>query len=349
MSAAVLYGSNDLRLEKVLIPVATAGSMVIKVDACAICGSDLRILRHGNSRIDGPRVIGHEVSGTVAFVGDGVTRFKVGDKVSVGADIPCGQCKHCISGHGNNCDINLAIGYQFDGGFAEYLKLEPVMLEHGPVKKIHGEYTVSQEAALSEPLACCLNGFEVAYMQEGATVAVFGAGPIGIMLINLAKKLYSSSLVIAIEPNLHRRNIAEGYGADITLDPNDGDLVDKILGITGGVGVERVFTACSIQKTHEQALRIVAKRGFVNFFGGLPKVDPILLDSNWIHYRESYITGSHGCTPKHHAQALDLIERKIIDAKSFITHTFPLNQIGQAFEMAASGDAVKVIIKPWDI
>lgn len=344
MQAAVLYGPDDLRLEYRPVPEAVPGSVVLKVDACAICGSDLRILKHGNPRIDQPRIIGHEVAGTVVDVGQGVDKFKIGDRVSVGADVPCGQCHHCINGHANNCDVNLAVGYQFDGGFAEYIRLEPVVVQYGPVKK-YGAALSSAEAALAEPLGCCINGYELVFMEKGASVAVFGAGPIGIMLISLAKVFYGAEKVVSIDPQAQRRAAALRYGADLVIDPTVENAVERVLEFTGGAGIDRVFTACPAIETHEQAVKMVAKRGFVNLFGGVPKGSrTISIDSNWLHYREAYLTGSHGATPVHHAKALDLIERGVIDAKSFITHELPLAKIAEAFRIAASGVAVKVVI-----
>ena len=345
MLAAVLYGPNDLRLEHRPIPKIVPGSIILKVDSCAICGSDLRIIKDGSPRINQPRIIGHEVSGTVIEVGEGVGKFHLGDRLSIGADIPCGACNHCLSGYANNCDKNLAIGYQFDGGLAEFIRLEPVVVEFGPVQKFSNNLT-SLEAALAEPLGCCIHGFEVVFMQKGASVAIFGAGPIGIMLVKLAKVLYSSKLVIVIEPHADRRKAAVEYGADITIDPLKENPVDRILEITAGVGIDRVFTACAVSETHETAIAIVAKRGFVNLFGGVPvKSDPIPVKSNWIHYREAYITGSHGSTPKHHASALELIDQGLIDVKGFITKEFPLAHIHDALKTANSGEAIKVLIR----
>ena len=344
MRAAVLYGPDDLRLEHRPVPEAVPGSVVLRVDSCAICGSDLRILKFGNPRIDRPRIIGHEVAGTVVGLGQGTDKFKIGDRVSVGADIPCGECDHCIGGRANNCDVNLAIGYQFDGGFAEYLRLEPVVVAFGPVKK-YGAALSSAEAALAEPLGCCINGYERVFMEKGASVAVFGAGPIGIMLISLAKAVYSAKKVVAIEPQHERRAAALRYGADLVIDPVAEDAVARALDFTDGAGLDRIFTACPTVDAHEPAVKMVAKRGFVNLFGGVPRGSaPIRVDSNWLHYREACLTGSHGATPAHHAQALELIEQGVIDARGFITHELPLSRIAEGFGVAGSGAAVKVVI-----
>lgn len=320
--------------------------MLIRVESCAICGSDLRIFKHGNERVVPPRIIGHEVAGEIIKIGDGVSNFQVGDHVSVGADVPCGKCNFCLSGNANCCNVNLAIGYQFDGGFAQYMLLDPLVVSAGPLQKLNRDLEFDV-AALSEPLACCINGYEVGMMNPiRSVVVIFGAGPIGIMLAKLGF-VFNASKIIVIDPNNERLEIAKKFGIHHILNPKECDVVSSVLEITDGTGGNMIFTACSDVGTHEQAISMVAKRGVVNFFGGLPKSSrPISFYSNQIHYREAYITGSHGSTPIQHARAVELISSKKIDVSSLISHRFQLNQINEAFAKAASGHSMKVIINP---
>jgi len=345
MEAAVWNGDKDLRLQKVPIPNTTPGSILVEVKACAVCGSDLRIYDEGNIRIKAPRILGHEISGKVVEVGKGVNKFKEGDHVSIGADVPCGKCAHCLSGRPNCCDVNLAIGYQFDGGFAQFIRLDPIVVKLGPVAKISNT-TSFPEASLSEPLACCLNGYERALMSKGNSVAIFGGGPIGAMLAMLGSELGASKVII-IEPNEIRRNAILNLGADLALDPNDTNPVEALMEVTSGNGVDTLFTACPISETHNQAIDAVAKRGVINFFGGLPKSSPpINILSNHIHYREAYITGSHGSTPTQHRKAVKLIEEHKIDIGKLIGATTPLSEIHNAFVSARTGQTMKVVICP---
>lgn len=345
MRAAVWHGPNDLRVEQRPIPEATPGSVVVRVRACTICGSDLRILRDGNPRIVEPRVLGHEVAGDVVAVGAGAKRFQVGDRVAVGADVPCGQCVHCLGGRANCCDVNLAIGYQFDGGFAEYLRLEPLVVEQGPVLILDRSVDYAA-AALAEPLACCLNGYERALLRPGATVAIFGAGPIGLMLAMLGPTL-GASRVLMVEPLAARRESAAQLSAvDVAIDPTAVDPVDAVMQHTGGTGADVIFTACAEVATHGQAIAMVAKRGVVNLFGGLPSTaPPVQLLSNHLHYREAYVTGSHGATPEHHAQALALIESRAVDVTPLISASYGIADIGRAFEHAGRRDSLKVVVR----
>jgi L-iditol 2-dehydrogenase len=348
MLAAVWHGPNDLRLESRPLPKVVPGTILVKVQACAICGSDLRIMREGNPRIKQPHILGHEISGEVVEIGDGVNDYAIGDYVSTGADVPCGNCNHCRAGRPNCCDINLAIGYQFDGGFAEYILLDPLVVKFGPVQKFTNSLDWNY-AALAEPLACCINGYERAFFDKniGGNIVIFGAGPIGLMLLMLGRNYYNAGQIVVIEPSKIRREKAFNLGADFVIDPSQEDPVESVMEITNKQGANLIFTACPIVETHTQAIQMVAKRGVVNLFGGIPKTElPISLLSNFIHYREAYITGSHGSTPKQHALALSLIENHKIEISQIVSNTLPLNKIHDGFKIAASGTSAKVIINP---
>ena len=348
MLAAVWHGPNDIRLENKPIPAVLPGTVLVKVEACAICGSDLRIMGEGNPRINPPHILGHEIAGEIVELGSGVNSYALGDRVSTGADVPCGDCDHCRAGRPNCCDTNFAIGYQFDGGFAEYILLDPLVVKHGPMKKFSKSLSWNH-AALAEPLACCINGYERAFYNQdmGGNIVIFGAGPIGLMLLMLGKNYYNADQIIIVEPSKMRRQMASQLGANLVIDPVESDPVQLVMDFTNQQGVNLIFTACPIVKTHTQAIKIVAKRGVVNFFGGVPKTDlPISLLSNFIHYREAYITGSHGSTPKQHALALDLIDTGVIDLSKVVTNTVSLSNIHDGFAIAASGASAKVIINP---
>ena len=348
MLAAIWKGPGSMDLIDKPIPEVVPGSVLVKVKACAICGSDLRIFGDGNVRITPPHVLGHEISGEVVKVGEGVDHYSVGDKISTGADVPCGECEHCLSGRPNCCDINYAIGYQFDGGYAEYILLDPLVVKYGPMQKFDNALSW-QEASLAEPLACCINGYERALYHEnmGGVVVIFGAGPIGLMLMMLGKQFYGVDKVIVVEPSELRRSMALDLGADVVIDPVAQDPVAEVLDITNNQGANAIFTACPVIETHQQAIQMVAKRGVVNFFGGVPKSEPeIPLLSNFIHYREAYITGSHGSTPEQHRKALEMITNKSVDVSSLVSETVPLSDIMKGFDLAASGKFAKVIVMP---
>ncbi len=343
---AVWDSPGNLILKESEIPSLKNGEVLLKVEACAICGSDLRILKHGNPRVASGQIVGHEISGTICKVAGSNSAWKVGDRVAVGADVPCGNCVYCNSGKPNCCDTNFAIGHQFEGGFTDYMVLNQLTLEQGPVR-ILANTTDFDSAALAEPLACCINGYERGFMASIQSVVIFGAGPIGMMLGMLAKS-YKASNIILIDPNEMRLRKAIEIGAAVqTLNPATCDVVESVMALTGGRGGDMIFTACPVVEVHEQAIKMVAKRGVVNLFGGLPASSRnVALQSNLIHYREAYITGSHGSTPSQHAKAVELIESGEIPVDRLITHRMSLEDINNAYKVASSGEGIKVIIKP---
>lgn len=345
MKAAVLTGLGQMEIGEVPVPAVVPGSLLIKVSACAVCGSDIRIFETGNSRVKYPAITGHEMSGEVIEIGKGVEGFNVGDRLAIGADVPCGRCYWCLNGMGNCCDENYAMGYQFQGGFAEYCLLNQIVVQYGPISRIPDGVSM-EHAALAEPLACCINGLEKVLFTAGKSVLVMGSGPIGLLLVQAARA-FGSPLIILSDTDPKRLKDVEGFGPDHIINSGTESLVDRVMGFTKGKGVDAVFTACPSPDAQEEAVKVVAKRGFVNLFGGLPgNSRDITLHSNTVHYREAYLTGSHGSTPRHHALALDLIASGRIDVSRLITHRYPLSDIKKAFETVKNRKGLKVIVTP---
>ncbi len=346
MTAAVLNGIDKMELAQVDVPVIDDDSVLLKVHACAVCGSDIRILHSGNSRVNYPAIIGHEISGEVVEVGKNVTRFKLGDRVAVGADVPCGECAFCQAGIGNNCQINYAIGYQFPGGFAQYMPLNRTVIDYGPIHKIPEGMSYA-EAAMAEPLGCVLNALELSPVKLGDVAVIIGAGPIGCMMANVIKRM-GAAKVILVQRSRPRLEAAEKVvNADVFVCSAEEDPVKRVLAETDGLGADVIFTACPSGEAQQQALEMAKNRAFVNFFGGLPKTaENVTLNTNIIHYKELFVTGAHGAMPVHHGKALELIASGTIDVKPFMTHTFPLSQVKEAFEMAEGHSGMRVIVQP---
>ena len=344
-TVATWEGIGKIAINKQPIPNLGEGEVLVKVESCSICGSDLRIYKNGNARVEKGTIIGHEISGLVVASKNNAN-FEPGDRVAIGADVPCDECIYCISGNPNCCEINYAIGHQFEGGFSEYIVLNKLTAKSGPIQKIppHVEYS---HAALAEPLACCINGYERCGKLEFKSVVIFGCGPIGMML-GLLGKLFGAEIVIIIDPNESRLALAKSIGAcNFSVNANEPGLIDKVKEYTGGIGADRVFTACPVAATHEIGIELLSKRGTINLFGGLPSVEPkVSFSSNDIHYKEASITGSHGSTPKQHAQALKMISDGSINLNPLITHSFKLADIEEAYQLAMSGRCLKIVIKP---
>jgi L-iditol 2-dehydrogenase len=346
MKAAVYLEKDQIEVREVPTPRPDADSILVKVRACAVCGSDIRIFHHGNSRVKPPQILGHEASGEVVEAGAGVSQFRAGDRVAIGADVPCGACAFCEAGIGNNCQINYAMGYQFAGSFAEYVLLNKTVVNYGPVHRIPAGVGYD-EAALAEPLACVLNAVELTNIRLGDTVVIIGAGPIGCMIIPIAY-MSGASKVIVVQRSRPRMEAAKKFNADVYICSSEENAVERVLEETGGLGADVIFTANPSPQSHVDALNMAKNRARINLFGGLPAGTTVTLDTNIIHYKELFVLGAHGSLPRHHRQALELIAAKRPDIRPYISHYFPLRDIQKAFAAAEGHEGLRVVVQPWD-
>ncbi|MHB1153429.1 MAG: alcohol dehydrogenase catalytic domain-containing protein [Eubacteriales bacterium] len=346
MKASVYTGYNNIEIREIPTPEPDDNSVLVRVRSCAVCGSDIRIYHYGNSRVNPPQTLGHEISGDVVKTGKYVTKFKTGDRVAIGADVPCGECAFCEAGIGNNCQINYAMGYQFAGGFAEYVLLNQTVVNFGPVHKLP-DHVSYDEGALAEPLGCVLNAMELAPVKLNDVTVIIGAGPIGMMLSLVAKKMGASKVILINRSGARLEMAKKLEVADVYVCSSDEDSVTRVLAETRGLGADVLFTSCPSPQAQVDAIKMAKNRAKVSFFGGLPKDNCLVtLDTNIIHYKELLITGAHGAMPIHHGKAVDLIASGIIDIKKFITHHYALDEIQKAFETAENHDGLRVVVNP---
>lgn len=346
MKAGVVTGLEQIEVKEVPIPRIDANGVLVKVQACAVCGSDLRIFRSGNNRVNFPAIIGHEISGEVIEVGKNITKLEIGDRVAIGADVPCGECRFCEAGIGNNCQINYAMGYQFQGGFAQYIPLNKTVMNYGPVHKIPDQMSY-EEAALAEPLGCVLNALELAPVQLGDTVVVIGAGAIGCMMSNVIKQMGASKLILVQRSKPRLEMAKKIVNADVFVCSSEENAIKAVMRETDGLGADVVITSNPSPEAQADALLMAKNRARISFFGGLPKTEEnVTLNTNVIHYKELMITGAHGAMPIHHLKAIELIASGMIDVKPFISKTFPLDELKEAIAYAESRQGMRVVVKP---
>ena len=344
MNAAYVTGPMKIELRETPMPQVPDDGILIAVKACGVCGSDLRRWREGPRSESDFLIAGHEISGVVDVVGAQVKDFRVGERLAIAPDIHCGKCYYCEHGFYNLCDhlhlIGITPGY--NGGFAEYLVLTAEILSGGIVHEVPETLSFVQ-AALAEPLSSVLAAHKEAGTMLGDTVVVMGAGPIGCLHMLVAQA--RGARVILSEPNEVRRQIATRFGPDLIIDPMNQNLVAEVHQATSGRGADIAICANPVATTHAQAVELVRKRGKVVLFGGLPEASPMTtLDGNRIHYNEIRLIGSFSYHPTYHTMALEAIERGLINSDHIITHTFPLDGIDKAFQTAASGEALKVMV-----
>lgn len=346
MKAAIYQGVGEIQITDVPEPSISPDYPVkLRVDACAICGTDVRTYRHGKHNVIPPQILGHEVSGTVVEKLDSVRNLEVGDRVAMSAVVSCGECYYCSRGLQNRCLEWTAIGYEHPGAFAEFMTVPARLLEFEGVNKVSKE-TPATEACLCEPLACCINGQELSRVSLGDSVLIIGGGPIGILHVGLAKVMGSTKIMVS-ERSPFRREMAGKFGADVVIDPNREDLKDRVMEETEGRGADVIIVAAPSGKAQEEALNIAAKRGRINFFGGLPKDNPnITIDANVVHYRELFLHGSADSTPRQNQIALQLISSGRIPAGQLVTHTLPLDQLVEGIGIVERREGMKVVIQP---
>lgn len=345
MKVARLHAPGDLRVEDAPEPHAGDGELTIRVRACATCGTDAKIFHHGHHHISLPRVLGHEIAGEVSEVGDGVGGWVPGDRVQVIAAIPDGVCEYCRRGQETVCEDLESMGYQYDGGFAELMLVPGKVLAVDGVNRIP-EHVPFESAALTEPLACVLNGQEIARVGEGDTVVVLGAGPIGSLHVRLARAR-GAAAVLLVDVNRGRLDLAARTEPDATIDGSLDDPVDAVMKSTKGRGADVVITATAAGRAQEQALEMAAPRGRISLFGGLPKDDSIIrFDSNLVHYRELFVLGAYGSAPRHNREALGLIADGVVRVDDLVTHRLPLEDARRAIDVVTSGEALKVVVEP---
>jgi L-iditol 2-dehydrogenase len=344
MKAAYLQDVMKFDIREIPDPVCPSDGIVLKVRSCGVCGSDLRRWREGPHDNSVDLIPGHEISGEIVEVGKDVDGYSINERLAVAPDVHCGRCYYCKHGLYNLCDHLSLIGITpgYNGGFAEYIVLSGEILHNGIVHKIPSPLTHPQ-ASLAEPASSVLAAHQQVQTSLGDSVLIMGGGPIGCLHMVIAKA--RGARVFLSEPNESRRQRAQTFQPEDIVNPSQQDVVEWIKEKTGGLGVDIAICANPIAETQKQAVEAVRKRGRVVLFGGLPKNDPMtVLNANLIHYGEVQIVGAFSYHPVFHQMALNLIARGIIPADKLITHFFTLDQINTAFQTAAGGDALKVII-----
>jgi L-iditol 2-dehydrogenase len=345
VKVARLYAPGDLRVEDAPVPEAGPGELVIRVGTCSTCGTDAKIYRFGHHHISLPRVLGHEVAGEVTEVGPGGEGWSLGDRVQVIAAIPDGVCHYCRRGQQTVCEDLESIGYQYDGAFAEFMRIPAKVLAVDGVNRIP-EHVPFEAASLTEPLACVLNGQELAQVGDDDAVVVLGAGPIGCLHVRLARAR-GASMVVLVDVHQGRLDLAARAEPDAAVDGSKDDPIDAVRKLTDGRGADVVITATGVGRAQEQALEMAALRGRISLFGGLPRDDStIRFDSNLVHYRELSVFGAYGSAPRHNREALSLIADGGVRVDDLITHRMPLADVHRAIETVISGEGLKVVIEP---
>lgn len=347
MRAAAFAGPPDLVLETRPMPRPGPGEVLVRVLACGICGTDLRIAR-GTHRLvsaDARRVPGHEVTGEIAALGEGAAAPAPGTRIFVAPNWGCGTCRACRRGDNNLCAEAQAIGITRDGGMAEWLCVPAGAVRAGNLIALPPGLDAST-ATLIEPLACVWRGLRPLAITPEDTVLVIGAGPIGLLHLLLARRLGAARVIVA-DRHQARLDAARALGADATLDAADPGFESAVRHATGGAGADVVVVAASSRAAGEAAVRMAALGGRINLFGGLPRDDAVAgLDANLIHYRELVVTGTTACSTTDCREAAQMLPDLAPRLGALAPRAIGLEQVADAFATLRARAALKLVLAP---
>jgi L-iditol 2-dehydrogenase len=323
MKAAVLYGKEDVRLEAVPVPVIGRGELLVRVRTALTCGTDVKVFRRGYhaKMIQPPALFGHEMAGDIVLAGDGVKKFRVGQRIVAANSAPCDKCFFCRRNQQNLCDDLLFN----NGAYAEYIRIPARIVEKNTY--LIPEALDYKDAALVEPLACAVRGLDETNVRPGDTVAVMGLGPVGLMFVRLARYAYGAR-VIAIARRIEQVDRAMLLGAEEGILMGDKQaLISAVKEQTSGHGADAVIEAVGQPEAWELATLLVRKGGSINFFGGCPTGTKVGLDTGLLHYSEITCKASFHHTPSHIRRALEYVAQGKVSASQFVNHEQPLSDL----------------------
>jgi len=334
MKAAVLYKPGDVKIVDWKKPAPKIGEVLIKITACGVCGTDWALYK-GEFPATYPVVIGHEFSGTIVEIGEGVKTLKVGDRVSVDPNFVCHKCDYCRTGNIHLCENRQSLGVDIDGADAEY-----VAHPETNVYKIPDSLSF-EEAAFTEPLACALNGMRLANVKLGDTVLILGAGGMGNLITQCCAHAGAANIIVS-EPIKMRRQKALENGATHVIDPSKQD-VDSELRKIKRIGADVVFECAGVNPLQASAVEHVRKGGTVEWFGCSPQDKTIQVNPFVINDREIKITGSFN-NPYATGRAIQLLASKAVRVDNLISHKIPLENYLDVFKIFGGPDTLKLMV-----
>jgi L-iditol 2-dehydrogenase len=341
MLAAVFHAPNNMILQQV--PVART-QLTLKVNACAVCGYDVRVFRHGHRKVSPPVILGHELCGEIqSEVRVDGNIIREGSRVALCPLLPCLNCPYCKSNDYNLCMNLREIGSTSDGGFAQYVAVPEQIIRIGGLVPVPEDLT-DEEAALLEPLACCMNSFSrMGPVARGSSAVIVGDGPMALLHLQLFKRL-SSSKVAIIGRIPQRMEKARAMGADAVFDYSKGTVADVLDFSSTCRGAGAVVVATSNPAAFELAIKVAAKNSKINLFAGMPGSQTFVLDANWLHYNQISIAGSFSSTPAMLAEAARLAAQKTIDLTAIVTHKYSLEEIEKAIHVTEKYYGLRTVI-----
>ncbi|MQG21290.1 MAG: zinc-binding dehydrogenase [SAR202 cluster bacterium] len=342
MKACVYKNAGVLSIGDVPIPTPGPGDVLVKTGAASLCFSDIRVYKGEKSAT--PNVtLGHEVAGTIVEIGSDVSGLSIGDRVTACPIVSCGACEYCQMGKQNRCQNRTTLGYDHDGGIAEYVLLPKQLVDIGHLLKIPKDVPFDI-ACQNEPFACALYSLETCKVKAGTNIAIIGAGPMGLTHLILAKHLGATNILV-IDQIDERLTAAKNLGATQTLNHLDEETAANVLKKANGVGFDAVIVTVGNAEVIEASVHLARKQGWINIFGGSPPSSKVSLDPNLIHYNELFVTGTQNAPVDHYKRSLRLLTEIQDEIHAMVTHEFHIENAIDAFTARTKMDGLKAVIK----
>ena len=348
MRGLIFERPGEIRVGELEERPPAAGEALLEVRAASVCASDLRVFR-GEKYAAAGVVPGHEFAGVIVALGEGASTLELGAEVAVYPIISCGGCTFCRRGLRNRCSNRQTLGYDQNGGLAERVLLPAALVGQGHAVALAPAVAAGHQwerAALTEPTACVLNSLESCRFRAGASVAVIGAGPMGLLHVLLARALGAGSIVVA-EPVAARRAAAEAVGADIVVDGRPESLRAAVDQAAHGEGADVVVVSVGLDGLTEAALSVAARQSTVNLFAGFPPESSALIDVNALHYQEVSLTGTQNATPDQFRRTAALLP-SLDGLERIVSHRFALSEAALAYESRRDPSVLKTAVLPDD-
>ena len=343
MKAALLKSPGQLVITQVPDPELPAKGLVVKVEACSICATDIKMFRHGQRDLIYPRILGHEIAGVVIETSTGDIPFRSGERVQIAPGISCNSCPACQRGAPNQCDHIGIFGFTHHGGFAQYLAVPAESVACGGVNLVPSGLSFV-EATFAEPLACCLNGQELVRLDSKDVVLILGSGPMGCLHTMLARAKGVKQILLA-ERSLKRLMMAIEAEPSRLINVSKENLKEVVKEETEGRGVDVIMLTCPDAAIDYPILELLAPRGRVCFFSGLPPEKRQLhFDANFLHYREITFVGAYGCTADQNRLALEFMASGKVNVNWLVTKRISLEALHDGINCLTGHDCMKVVV-----
>ena len=341
MKGCVFYGPGVLKVEERAVAPPGPGEVLIKTKAASLCYSDIRVFR-GEKYAQPGVILGHEVAGEVEAIGEGVEGIDLGQGVALCPIIACGACYFCLRGKRNRCLNRRTLGYDGDGGLAEYVLAPRELVSLGHLLKLP-KGLPWDVACQVEPFACALYSLQACGAGPGTSLTLVGAGPMGLTHLLLARAMGCATIIV-VDPVEERLAVAHELGATAVINPQRQQVKEEVLRLTDGLGTDTSVASVGNVDAINTAVDVVRKQGIVNIFGGCPPGSSLALDPNRIHYDELWITGTQNANPEHYQRALEILNH-MPQAQALITHRFSIDEAPQAFEVRGQMAGLKAVLE----